>query len=273
MDWAYRTLDWIEENMRTPICEGFENTFPIESGFRHQNPHMHLLEAFLALYETSGEPRFAEGAHAVLDLFRRRMFDPETGTIAEFYNLDWLRLPTAQGRRLEPGHHFEWVWLLAEANDLLGENTAPEMSALYQFALEHGTHSEIGWVIDAVDVTGVPLEKCGRVWPQTEAIKAHSRMWRRGGEQANLEAARLINMLLTHHLARLPSGTWNEHLTPDGRPVSDKIPTTTLYHIVAALREIKRAVGRPNALAGLPQTARPGQEDAPSNIEVRGGAV
>jgi mannose-6-phosphate isomerase len=240
IDWANRTLGWIGRFMRAPNLEGFQNTIPAEVGFRRQNPHMHLLEALLALYETTGERHFAAEARALIGLFRRRLFDARTGTLAEIYAADWSRLDTPEGRRVEPGHHFEWVWLLDAACRQLGEDTTEEMNALYRFAVRHGMGTGTRWVMDAVDTGGVPLEATGRVWPQTEAIKAHVCMHRRGDERAGFEAVRLANLLLTRFLVRSPSGTWHEHLAPDGRPIADRIPATSLYHIAMASSELSR---------------------------------
>jgi mannose/cellobiose epimerase-like protein (N-acyl-D-glucosamine 2-epimerase family) len=47
---ARRTLDWITAHMPHPPA-GYRNVQPWEDGPRQQNPHMHLLEAVLALYE------------------------------------------------------------------------------------------------------------------------------------------------------------------------------------------------------------------------------
>jgi mannose/cellobiose epimerase-like protein (N-acyl-D-glucosamine 2-epimerase family) len=241
--WAHRTLDWIETHMRTDCAEGFENAVPIEAGPRQQNPHMHLLEAALALHETTGEARFAATARDLLGLFRRRLFDSRTGTLAECFASDWACLDTPQGRRIEPGHHFEWVWLLDAVQRQLKEETGGQMDALYDFATRHGTLAETGWVVDSVDIYGKPLETSGRIWPQTEAIKAHCVMARRGVPQAAAEASRLVELLLSRFFARSPAGTWHEHLAPDGRPLGERIPATSLYHIATALGELTRTIG------------------------------
>ncbi len=56
-DWMHRTLDFIETHMRHPKA-GFWNEKPPAirtSGWRQQNPHMHLTEACLAAFEATGE--------------------------------------------------------------------------------------------------------------------------------------------------------------------------------------------------------------------------
>jgi len=48
---------------------------------RRQNPHMHLLEAFVALYEASGEAAWLARAEQNLDLIETRFIDPASGQL------------------------------------------------------------------------------------------------------------------------------------------------------------------------------------------------
>src|SRR3546814_15848782 len=77
---------------------------------------MHLLEAFHALYEASGDARWLEHAEHIFQLFRRHFFDAAAGQLIELFDRDWREVPQEGrdgGRRLrEPGHFFEWAWLL-----------------------------------------------------------------------------------------------------------------------------------------------------------------
>ncbi len=120
---AHRTLDAIEARMRAGDTPGFANAWPPEPGPRLQNPHMHLLEAALALHDATGggEARFTDLARAMVSLFRERLFDPATGTLAELYGPAWQRLHEPYpGRQIWPGHHYEWVWLLHQAEARTG---------------------------------------------------------------------------------------------------------------------------------------------------------
>ncbi|MHA4875565.1 AGE family epimerase/isomerase, partial [Enterococcus faecium] len=79
---------------------------------------------------------------------------------------DWQRLrPSA----IEPGHQFEWAWLLHQAGRLVGADVAAPARRLYDFATRHGALP----VIDAVGEDGAARQASTRLWPQTEAIKAH----------------------------------------------------------------------------------------------------
>ncbi len=56
---------------------------------RRQNPHMHLLEALLALHEATHEKNWLRRAGALVELFKGRFVDPDTGALIEFFGEDW----------------------------------------------------------------------------------------------------------------------------------------------------------------------------------------
>ncbi len=65
---------------------------------RRQNPHMHLLEALLALHVATGEKNWLRRAGTVVELFKRRFVDAETGALIEFFTEDWSPAPADAGR-------------------------------------------------------------------------------------------------------------------------------------------------------------------------------
>lgn len=224
---ARQTVAWLEA-LRIPGRPGFENVMPVEAGPRQQNPHMHLLEASLALFETSGEPVFRDLALELVALFRTALFDPATGTLAEFFDADWRRDRPAA---IEPGHQFEWAWLLRQAARLLDVDVQTEARRLYDFATRHGGLP----VIDTVTEQGDPQTASTRLWPQTEAIKAHLAF----GNQTL--AAALTEALCARFLEPAPPGTWIDHYAADGRVLVDKIPASSLYHLFMAYGELRLA--------------------------------
>ena len=122
------------------------------------------------------------------------------------------------------------------------------MSALYAFANRWGRRPDTGLVVDAVDRNGTMLEGSARLWPQTEAIKAHLVMAEQNTEPASSAAARaaieqIIGNLQTCFFRREPAGTWIEHLSITGEPIGDRIPSSSLYHIFVAFGELERVFG------------------------------
>jgi len=228
LDLAAATVRAVEAG-RHP-AKGFHNAWPEPAAARQQNPHMHLLEATLALYEASRDEAHGALADELAALFHDHFFEGGTGTLAEY--LDDGLSPLADDH-VEPGHHMEWVWLLREHGRLRGANHTEAMAQLYQFAVEHGTDPATGLLYDVVGRDGRVRDAGTRLWPQTEAVRAHLVMARPDRADAALDA------LTRRFLDPAPDGMWHDHFGPDGTLRSDKIPASSLYHLFTAYAELK----------------------------------
>lgn len=56
---------------------------------KRQNPHMHLLEAYLALHDAAPERGYLERAGALVTLFKERLFSAELGVLREHFSERW----------------------------------------------------------------------------------------------------------------------------------------------------------------------------------------
>jgi len=205
-----------------------------------QNPHMHLLEALLELFKTTGEERFASAARDVAELFTTTFYDAASQTLAEYYDQDWRRAPGVRGRIVEPGHHFEWAWLLHHCQRLTGLDVRDAALGLFAFAETHGVDPATGLTFDEVLDDGSVHQGDHRAWPQTEALKAHLAMAEFENKPDLKRIAQITDNILDRYLSVTPAGAWVDHLTADGRPRVDKVPTSTLYHVFLAFAELLR---------------------------------
>ncbi len=235
---ARRTTEWIRAHMRQPP-QGFYTVLPVEPGPRQQNPHMHLLEASLALYETSGETLYGDLAHELVDLFKTRLFDPRTGALGEFFTDEWAAAAGEAGDHVEPGHQFEWVWILDQYERLTGGDATGEIEALYGGACAHGVDPATAMVWDRTSRGGQVLQRSTRLWPQTESLKAHAVMVTRRGVGATA-IPKVVQNLGAHFLSGCPEGAWIDQLDAAGAPTADKIPTSSFYHLFMAFGELER---------------------------------
>lgn len=216
---------------------GFTESLPNEKRPRRQNPHMHLLEAYLAWFETSGDHAWLDRAGEIVELSDRAFI--HDGTLREYFTDDWRPAPGAAGRLTEPGHHFEWVWLLHRYGRLTGESNACTRSQpLYDFACAHGIDSANGGVVDEIAADGKLLNANRRLWPQTEAIKAHHARRLAGDAAAEARYQAALDALWRHHLDGEPEGGWREYLGPDGTLLRGDKPGSSLYHLAMAVGEI-----------------------------------
>jgi len=205
-----------------------------------QNPHMHWLEAMLALYAVTGDALWAEEARAMIDLFRRRLFDPASGALGERFDAAWIRDPTAG---LEPGHHFEWVWLLAQADRLLGGDTGAEAERLFAFASALGVSPATGLVWDEVDATGGVRAASHRLWPQGERVKALTARGERSGNLDQPSVRRVVDDIFERFLDPAPAGGWRDRLDVYGEAHDAFMPASSLYHLLSAFSELWRVSG------------------------------
>lgn len=243
---AAATLAFLDESMAHPsggYHEALDASGQPAGGMRRQNPHMHLFEAFLEWTAISDDPVWPAHAGAIAALFEERFC--VDGTLREFFTDDLRPLEDDKGRWIEPGHHYEWSWLLCRYESLTRDaRLAAAADELYRFAERYGIDPASGGIIDAVDCAGTVIQDSRRVWPQTEAIKAHAA---RHSEVRRAEArlAAQIESLLTGHLDGMPDGAWREHVAADGAPLVTDLPASSLYHLAMAAAELRRTSREP----------------------------
>ncbi|TCL66371.1 AGE family epimerase/isomerase [Rhizobium sp. BK251] len=238
--WIDRTLQSIDDHFGRADGEGWRCRAR-DDGRLLQNPHMHLFEALLALQTVHPTADVARRLEAICRLFSTRLFDPETGTIAEYYDVNWNRLAEREGGHVvEPGHHFEWYWLLRNAEPLTGFNARDAADRLFAFAQRYGVQSETGFIHDELMSDGSIRSARHRSWPQTERLKALLARAECDGAFDQDCVATVLRVLLNRYLGIAPRGCWIDHLDADGQPCVSAIPASTLYHIFLATAELMR---------------------------------
>jgi mannose/cellobiose epimerase-like protein (N-acyl-D-glucosamine 2-epimerase family) len=240
LELADRTDAFIRTHLFDAEHGGVFDASPVAVRTKRQNPLMHLLEAYLALERSAPGKGYLERAGGLVDLFRTRLFDPRRGVLLEHFAEDWSAHPDrAMADVVEPGHHFEWVWLLGEYRALSGTGLAAESDALYRMAREHGVARD-GMLHDEIDGDYSVVKRSHRVWPHTEAIKAAMTRHAAGDESARPFAESMAGALLDRFLDRPFAGGWIDHVDEVGIPLVDYVPSSTLYHLFFAATESGR---------------------------------
>jgi mannose/cellobiose epimerase-like protein (N-acyl-D-glucosamine 2-epimerase family) len=246
--WAYKTLEHLDRAMAA-TDGGYVEAIPPRLP-RRQNPHMHLLEVFLTLYEVSGDSIFMARADAIVALLERR-FVSEEGGLREYFGGAWERADGELADVVEPGHHFEWTWLLYEHARLAGRPPSSYAHTLFQFAVSHGLNAE-GLAIEQVDIHGAPKKKSIKLWALAEQLKAQVVVAEHAGAREDHASDRVVSAIFEHFL--LPEGVaplWYEGIDEAQRPDRRRMPMSTLYHLVLSFVEFLRWKGRvPRVLGG-----------------------
>ncbi|MBM3646954.1 MAG: mannose-6-phosphate isomerase [Alphaproteobacteria bacterium] len=231
---ADETLAFVDSFMRAPEGGGFVEQLPVTGGVRRQNPHMHLFEALLALWECSGKAQYSTLASEVFDLFATRFFRPDAGVLGEYFTTSLAPAEGLSGRRIEPGHHYEWIYLLRWYERLSGHSVQRFVDPLYHHADTFGYDGH-GLIVDELLIDGRHHVPSHRAWPVTEAIRANILEAACGRPGAADKAAILTEALLNRFLVSRPAGGWMDRLDETGRAVGGFMPASTLYHVVGAL--------------------------------------
>ncbi len=205
---------------------------------RRQNPHMHLLEAFLALYDATRSGRWLARAGEIFTLFENCFYDSRRGVLLEYFHRDWTPLTEAEGQAVEPGHMLEWVWLLYHYSRRSGAPVARYTRPLYDNALAMGREAHTGLLFDAVTTGGQPLKTSKRCWPLTELVKASLCRAAEGDPLAEQRAARAIETLFEYYFSDEVPGLYIDQLDAGNRVIRGMAPASTLYHLLLATTEV-----------------------------------
>jgi mannose-6-phosphate isomerase len=226
---ADKVIRFVDAELTDPVQGGLFDALPLATRDKRQNPHMHLLEAYLFLAQAAPGRGYLERAGALVRLFGTRMIRGDI--LPEYFEADWAPLADAARAGIwEPGHHFEWVWLLTEYGRLSGETVAPWIAALDASARAAGFAAN-GLIHDEVDADRTVVKPSHRIWPHTEAIKAAVAR----GDRAL--ARRMADALRDHFLDRPFAGGWIDQIGADHAPLVGYVPASSLYHLFLAAAE------------------------------------
>jgi mannose/cellobiose epimerase-like protein (N-acyl-D-glucosamine 2-epimerase family) len=211
-----------------------------ESGLPHgppllSNPHMHLLEASLAWLDVGGGSEWQALADELGELAVSHLIDPETGMLHESFDNSWKPTSDASGRLVEPGHQFEWAWLLMRWGQCRADVREAALR-LIDVAETHGVRG--GVAINAIVKDTSIHDGSARLWPQTERLRAAALAARLYGDVRYWKmTAEAAAGLLRYFATDIP-GLWYDRLTPDGQFMRETVTAGNLYHIVGAIHEI-----------------------------------
>lgn len=238
LDIAKETIGFIDRHLSAQNGGWFEALPAPDSSVRRQNPHMHLFEAMLALYDATQDKRFLTYANRLFELFETVFFDAETGGVLEFFTPQWQPEQAEGGGPLEPGHMMEWCWLLRCYEKLSGVDVSIYANALFDNAIRLGWNDTLKLICNSVHIDGQPANSNLRSWAQTELIKASVAQAMAGDIDKLVYASSAIKSMFETYLDVPVYGGWADELDASGRVISQTMPTSTFYHYFCAATEV-----------------------------------
>jgi len=233
----------VQEAMAHPQG-GFKEAgpFPFQA-----NAHMHLLEAALAWIEAGGDDRWRALAQQIVDLALSKFIDADGGFLREFFDANWNPAPGADGRQVEPGHQFEWAWLMARWGKMADSASARAAARRLFECGVLGVDGVRSVAVDELDELDGVRSARARLWPQTEYLKAALIM-----AKTDPDASRLDDYLahavraadgLWGYLDVPVAGLWRDKMLDDGGFIDEPAPASSLYHILGGIMALTDFAG------------------------------
>ena len=211
------------------------------------NPLMHLFEAALAWCETGHDQIWDALADELAGLCLSRLIDPASGAIPEYFGAEWNPLPPGGVQHLEPGHQFEWAWLLGRWSALRRHAGALQAARRLFAAGLRGVDPARDVAIDEMSLDFVLMRPTARLWPQAERIKAALLLSETASGTERLRYRRQASgatRTLLRYLETPVPGLWRDRMTTDGKFIEEPAPASSFYHIICCISVLKAGMGQ-----------------------------
>lgn len=194
------------------------------------NPHMHMFEAAVAWMEADSSPEWKKLADDVLELCLTKFRDPNTGLIGEYFDENWKHV-RHEGRFVyEPGHQFEWAWLMGRYQKLTGADLTATREAIVAGGDRPGFCPRRDTVYDEIWSDYSTKSATSRFWPQGERVKVMAQMGRLN------DADRSMRTLMKFFKTAIP-GLWYDTMEETGELRTQPAKASSLYHIIGAIEQ------------------------------------
>ncbi|MBB6170544.1 mannose/cellobiose epimerase-like protein (N-acyl-D-glucosamine 2-epimerase family) [Nocardiopsis mwathae] len=225
--------------------ESWDRAWAAPEDYRGANSHMHLVEAFLATADATGDRAWLDRALDIARFVVHEVAAAHDWRLPEHFTADWrpvLDYNTAE--RAHPfrpygvtvGHLLEWARLLVQLELALGP-AAPawlpvDAAALFDAAVRRG------WDVDGApgfvythDWDDTPVVRERMHWVVTEAISAAATLYRRTAEARYAHWYRVWWDYAERHFTDRRDGSWHHELGPDNTPASTVwVGKPDIYH-------------------------------------------
>jgi mannose/cellobiose epimerase-like protein (N-acyl-D-glucosamine 2-epimerase family) len=231
--------------------EGWSRDWTVSEDYRGQNPNMHLVEAFMAACEATGDRGYLDRAQPIAARIIGEFAAADGWRIPEHFTATWRPQPEFhrdQPRDIlrpygyTPGHSLEWARLLiqlrAQSGTPSGEGNDWMLDAarhLFTRAVADGWDSGHTGFVYTVASDGAVVVADRFHWVATEAIGAAAYLYRATGDPAYDRWYRDFWDHAALHLIDRRAGSWHHELAPGNHPAHTTWPgKPDLYHALQA---------------------------------------
>ena len=190
-----------------------------------QNPLMHLTEAFLAALSVRDDAQVHTALLALTNAMHKHFVEPVNNLMLE-------KPLGAVDNWFEPGHQFEWYYLVGSSPILRGSPLHRSLELAFDFAETHGVKD--GTVLAMLHPDGSVRDATQRIWAQAEYLRALT--LRPGAEERVATQLAVLRERFLH-----PTG-WVECRDGAGEISRRDMPSTTPYHLATSYQGLAAAV-------------------------------
>jgi mannose-6-phosphate isomerase len=241
-DRAKALVDYLQRERKTADGGYFE----LKGAERlyQSNPQMHLFEAALAWMDVDSDPAWRKLADEMASLCLEKFIDRESGVLGEHFEAGWTPVRDPAGEKncfmFEPGHQYEWAWLLGRYQKHTGKDLSAARFRLFERSERNGICPDRKTAFDELWSDMRCKTATSRFWPQCERIKAAVQL---GNEASQSEregyyrAADEALSALFRFLETPKRGLWFDRCSTDFAFIDQPAKASSLYHIIGAMNE------------------------------------
>ena len=188
-----------------------------ENASKSMNTHLHVLEAYANLYETSPEKELKETILSLLTLFDEKIIQKDHH-LGLFFSDDWKR----EDALISYGHDIEAGWLLQSCAESVGEPAAvartkrhaPNITNAAMEGLD--TDGGLWYEFNKKDNTKISEKHW---WPQAEALIGFCNAWQLTGQAVYKNALMNSWSFIRKYILDVKQGEWFWGIDDKNRPL------------------------------------------------------
>jgi len=251
IEYAEKVFDLIQKYCSDTMYGGYREMFERDWTLRGPGSaggdrktldvHMHLMEAFTALYECTGKDVHKRKLLEVIDILQCRINHPVYRTgIPQFFK-DWTTAPqikfeiiwgwdrfTGEGQKSNVtdntcfGHNAEYAWLLIHALDILQVDRniySHDLRKIFDHTVQNGIDTEYGGVYVEGPHSGGVSDREKEFWQQAEVLTALLDAYIMFEDLLYWESYKNVHRFVFDKVINKGVGEWYPLLTREGQPI------------------------------------------------------
>ena len=188
---------------------------------KSMNTHLHVLEAYSALYSVFPTEKVKEALTHVLDIFEKQIINHDNNHLRLFFDHQWTDLSLT----ISYGHDIEASWLLWEAAEKLGhENKIAQFKTIILAIADTCIKESIGkhkQVCDEYEIADNIRHEESHWWVQAEALVGFLNAYMLTKEEKYYQACKDIWLFIQRYHKDYFAGEWHWLSSADNHKMSN----------------------------------------------------